>query len=69
MTGFSPNEYLIKVRFNHAKDLLPVSQSTIREIAFSCGFRDINNFTNLFKKNTGMTPGAYRRSHLPLSGG
>lgn len=69
LTGFSPNEYLIKVRLNHAKDLLPVSQSTIREIAFSCGFRDINNFTNLFKKDTGMPPGAYRRSHLPLSGG
>ncbi|MGN1024042.1 MAG: helix-turn-helix domain-containing protein [Lachnospiraceae bacterium] len=64
LTGFSPNEYLIKVRLNHAKDLLPVSQSTIREIAFSCGFRDINNFTNLFKKDTGMTPGAYRKSHL-----
>lgn len=63
-TGFAPNEYIIQLRLNEAKKILLGSQKPISKIAYDVGFHDINNFTNLFKKNTGVTPGAFRRSNL-----
>lgn len=60
-TGYTPNAYIIQLRLNHAKKLLASSKATISAIAFESGFHDINNFINLFKKDTGITPGAYRK--------
>lgn len=60
-TGTSPNNYLIMLRLQKAKELLQMSTMTCADIAFETGFRDINNFTNLFKKYVGVTPNAWRQ--------
>lgn len=62
-TGFSPNDYLISLRINQAKTLLKTSSLPASKIAHEVGIHDINNFTNLFKKKTNMTPIQYRNSN------
>lgn len=62
-TGFSPNEYIISLRIDHAKTLIKNSNLSIYEIAQSVGIYDINNFTNLFKKRVGITPTLYRKTN------
>lgn len=61
-TGFSPNDYLISLRINQAKELLKSTTLPAAKIAHEVGIHDINNFTNLFKKKTGMTPIQFRNS-------
>ncbi len=63
-TGMSMREYLTKLRINDAKKLLKFSELTITEIAFITGFNSSNYFTNVFKKEVGMSPGAYRKKVL-----
>ena len=60
-TGYAPNEYLIQLRLEAAKKLLGSTSFPAAKIAFMVGFHNVNNFVNLFKKNVGMTPGAYRQ--------
>lgn len=63
-TGFSPNDYLISLRINRARILLKNTTLPAIKIAQKVGIHDPNNFTNLFKKKTGMTPIQYRKSCL-----
>ncbi len=60
-TGFSPIDYLITQRIERAKTLLKNSSMSVGEISEEVGINDINNFTNLFRKKTGMTPGEFRK--------
>lgn len=59
-TGYSPYEYMIIVRLNHAKYLLHTSNMLIKEIAFECGFNSESNFIITFKKHTNMSPREFR---------
>lgn len=61
-TGFSPNDYLIQLRVEHAKYLLHSTSLPANKIAHIVGIHDMNNFTNLFKKKTGMSPGQFRKT-------
>lgn len=63
-TGFSPNNYLISLRINRAKILLKNTTLPAVKIAHEVGIHDLNNFTNLFKKKTGMTPIQYRKNSM-----
>ncbi len=56
----SPIGYLVKIRINHASELLKNGRSSITEIAYKVGFQDGNYFSRQFKKITGMTPKQYR---------
>lgn len=60
-TGMGIREYLTMLRLEDAKILLENSNLTITEIAFTVGFGSSNYFTNVFKKDTGMAPGEYRK--------
>jgi len=59
--GVGPAEYLAKVRIDKAKELLRESASGIEEIASKTGFLDSSALIKAFKKNEGVTPGAYRK--------
>lgn len=60
-TGFSPNDYLISLRINAAKNLLLNTSLPATKIAHEVGIHDINNFATLFKKKVGMTPIQFRK--------
>jgi AraC-like DNA-binding protein len=57
--GKSIGEVLREYRFNKAKEYLRAGWSA-KETAYSCGFKDYNNFLKAFKKRNGMTPGGYK---------
>ncbi|MBB6695228.1 AraC family transcriptional regulator [Cohnella xylanilytica] len=81
-TGFSPNEYLSRLRVNRAKELLLNGSGTLREIAQKVGYKDEFYLSRRFKQQTGappsgFDPGSIRRvavwlspyaSHLQLLG-
>ena len=56
-TGYTPNEYLVIKRIEHAKRIL-TSGSAIRvkDVAELCGFKDAFYFSRVFKKITGNPP-------------
>jgi two-component system response regulator YesN len=63
-TGKTIFEYITDERIRMAKQLLSDSCLKQYEIARSIGLKDVNYFTVLFKKETGITPSEYRkRSH------
>ena len=55
--------YITQLRIKRAKELLSNTSMRIFEIAFQVGYNDPNYFTNLFRKQTGMSPKEYRKSH------
>lgn len=61
-TGFTPGNYLLQVRIKQAKILLKTSTSSIEEIATSVGFKDAGHFSQMFKKEVGITPLKYRKT-------
>ncbi len=58
----SPTEYLAEVRVNVAKTLLKTTDRSVSDIAAATGFFDHSHFIRVFRKTTGLTPLAYRRS-------
>lgn len=68
-TGRSFREYLNDIRIEDAKSLLAYSNLSVSEIAFSIGFNDSNYFSNVFKKQVGVSPIAYRRKLAQKDGG
>lgn len=60
--GQSPHEYLTKIRIEQAKKLLWDSSVPISDVAERCGFGSQQYFTKIFKKETGSSPGKYRKS-------
>lgn len=62
-TGMSPLQYRHHLQVEQAKRLLVHTRLAVREVGSECGFQDVNYFVRLFRKSTGMTPGAYRSAY------
>ncbi|MNN92645.1 HTH-type transcriptional activator RhaS [compost metagenome] len=58
--GITPMQYIYKRRLDKAKDLLTSTDDTLADIASVTGFSDVYHFSKSFKKNTGISPRAYR---------
>ena len=61
-TGFSPKQYLTNTRLKNAKDILLHSDISVQDVAFQCGFSDVNNFIRVFKRQNGLTPYKFRQT-------
>lgn len=61
-TGFSPLQYINQIRIERAKQLLCDSGLSVSECAETLGFTDVNYFSRLFRKLTGVSPSNYRKS-------
>ena len=59
-TGDTPNTYLQLLRVEHARHHLETSRRPIDEIINTVGYEDVSSFSRLFRKHTGLAPGAYR---------
>ncbi len=62
VNGVSPREYLISKRINEAKYFLEEGKLSVSEIAEKVGYENVNYFSRIFKKKTGMSPTEYRSS-------
>lgn len=60
--GLPPAAYLRLWRILLARQMLTQTDLDVAEIAVRCGYRSLPSFSARFKKETGMGPGAYRRS-------
>ncbi len=57
----TPHEYVNEYKLKYAKNLILTSDIPVSKIAVMVGFSDLSHFNNNFKKEYGITPGAYRK--------
>ena len=58
--GMSPISYLIEKRINEAKSLLETTNYSIKDIGSIVGFSNSSYFSQMFKKQTNLSPKQYR---------
>ena len=62
-TGFSPHDYILTSKINHAKYLLLSTDLSIKDICFKLGFSSESAFCTAFKKKTSQSPSEFRNTH------
>jgi len=60
VTGVNFVEYIARIRFKNACELLRNPNQRISEIAFAVGFQSLSQFNRVFKKLAGKSPSRYR---------
>jgi len=60
--GIPPADYISGRRVARAEQLLAAPSATITNVAMRLGFSTSQYFATVFKRYTGVTPSAYRRS-------
>ena len=60
ITGYTIVNYVNVARCEKAKQLLSESDTSIENVARSCGFPNASYFTKIFKKHIGILPSEYR---------
>jgi AraC family transcriptional regulator len=61
-TGQTPHEWLTALRMSRAQELLVQPELPVTAIALAVGYQTPSAFTAAFRKATGTTPSAFRRS-------
>jgi len=59
-TGDTPTGYLQAIRVEAARRHLENSRLPVEDITQLVGYEDVSSFSRLFRKQTGLAPGAYR---------
>jgi AraC family transcriptional regulator len=59
-TGFTPHQYVSHRRVAHAQQLLTESSLSLAEVAYRCGFASQSQFTTIFRRFAGVTPGKFQ---------
>lgn len=62
--NISPINYLIERRIKECKSLLETTSLSIAEISETVGFSSQSYFSQMFKKNTGVSPKEYRDNDI-----
>ena len=62
-TGYSPSEYINRIRIEHAAMLLRSSDMSISDVSESCGFQNSSYFHRLFRAQIMQTPKRYRSQY------
>lgn len=60
-SGLAPIAYVQRLRIEDAKRRLERTETAIDEIGWQVGYEDPAFFRRLFRRTTGLTPGAYRK--------
>ena len=63
-TGYSPEQYIMRMRIRKAKELLETGTNTVTEIASLVGVNDVYYFSKLFKRAEGISPTEYRKKTI-----
>ena len=59
-TGKTVNEFILDKKLSYAEKMIKETSLTFTEIAEKSGFADIHYFTNVFKRQTGLTPSVFK---------
>ncbi|TWU57302.1 AraC family transcriptional regulator [Rubripirellula reticaptiva] len=66
--GASPRQYLMRIRVEHAAEMLLTRSQTVVKVALDCGFYDHAHFSRSFRRIMNATPSEYRfRNRRPSS--
>ena len=65
--GETPNEFLIRLRVEHAKNMLITENMSVSEVCEKVGYASLGSFSSLFLKQVGLAPTMYRRRLWALS--
>jgi two-component system response regulator YesN len=60
-TGLTPNDCLLRLRVEKAKELLARPGPSVTAIALDVGFSSAQYFSDVFRKYAGKTPREYRQ--------
>ncbi len=66
-TGINLSQYILDAKIKEAKHLLTYTDYSSSEISEYLAFHSQSYFIHIFKRESGVTPGEYRRSHRLLS--
>lgn len=66
-TGMTFGCWLRGKRLERARQLLVRDNLSIAQVAEQVGILDVSYFIRIFRQDTGMTPGEYRKANLHLS--
>lgn len=61
--GHGVAEEIRNRRIKYAKELLLTTEYSVKHIAFECGFESADYFSVAFKKQCGVTPLKFRKTH------
>jgi AraC-like DNA-binding protein len=64
VTGVKFVDYVARLRFEKACELLNDVDLRVSEIAFAVGFQSLSQFNRVFKILSGKSPSEYRAAHL-----
>lgn len=59
----SIKQFILQTKMENAKAQLSETNHSVSQIGYNIGYSDPHNFTNAFKKVTGLTPSDYRESY------
>lgn len=60
LTGLTPHQYILEARFSTARGWLETRRYTsVKAVAISAGFRDVEHFSKQFRKRFGKRPSDY----------
>lgn len=60
-TGLTPHQYIMDIRLKRAQERLKQANSSIVDVALSCGFASQSHMTSVFRRQLNITPGEFRR--------
>ena len=63
LSGCSPHEFIINLKMRKAVRML-ATRSSVKEIAYACGFENVGYFCRVFRKTYGVSPGMFRRGKV-----
>lgn len=68
ITGQTPGDFMVLIRLKKAAELLRTGGYRVGEVCMMVGFNSAHHFSEIFKKQFGLTPGMYARTHRTDSG-
>ncbi|HEY0828529.1 MAG TPA: AraC family transcriptional regulator [Bacilli bacterium] len=63
-TGFTPGEYISRVRIQNAKKLIRNGMNNLSEITYLVGFESVSYFSRVFKKIEGLSPSEFKHTEV-----
>jgi transcriptional regulator GlxA family with amidase domain len=66
-TGSLPIDYVHDLRIDASRHLIETETAAIDEVGYRVGYEDPTFFRRLFKRETGLTPAAYRRKFARIT--
>lgn len=61
-TGFTPHQWLVRLRIERARELLTKSNLSVTEVALAVGYHTPSSFAHAFKLAMGVTPTDFRNA-------